>query len=93
MAEVVFEISFGNDGPAGSLTYNLGNSEGRQYLDTVRLFFSKAGIQDKTLAECIQRSRTKASEVLAGDLRVQCRYVNFADRISYEIFSERDVPQ
>ena len=29
---VVFEISFGADGPAGSLTYDVGNSEGRRFL-------------------------------------------------------------
>ena len=90
LADVIFEISVGNDGPAGSLTYNVGNAEGRQHLQTVQLFFSKVGIQDKLFAECIQRSRKNASEVLAGDLKIQCRYANFAGRISYEIFAERD---
>jgi hypothetical protein len=85
---VVFEISFGADGPAGSLTYNIG-SEGRQFIDTMRRFFSRTGVQEKALDDCIKRSRSKASSVLFGDTAIKCRFVSFSDRVAYEIFSER----
>jgi len=89
MPDVVFEISFGTDGPSASLTYHIGNSEGRRFLNTIRLFFSRVGVQEKVLDKCINQSKTKSSEVLAGNLRVKCRFVNFADRVGYEIFAER----
>jgi hypothetical protein len=87
---VVFEISFGPDGPQSSLTYDVGNSEGRQFLRTIRLFFSRLGVEEKTLSECIQQSKSKASEFLTGNWRINCRYVNIADdRVGYEIFADR----
>ena len=85
---VVFEVSFGADGPAGSLTYNIGSSEGRQFLTTVRRFFLRAGVQEQTLDQCINQSKSKSSEVLVGNLRVYCRYAYLADRVAYEIFTE-----
>jgi hypothetical protein len=87
---VVFEISFGPDGLQSSLTYDVGNSEGRQFLHTIRLFFSRLGVQEKALSECIQQSKSKASEFLAGNWRINCRYVNITDdRAGYEIFADR----
>jgi hypothetical protein len=85
---VVFEISFGADGPAGSLTYNIG-SGGRQFIDTMRRFFSQTGVQEKALDECIKRSRSKASSVLLGETAIKCRLVSFADSVAYEISTER----
>src|SRR5437879_3860449 len=41
--DVVFELSFGTDEPAGSLTYNIGNSEGRQFVNAMRLYFLRLG--------------------------------------------------
>lgn len=87
--DVVVELSFGADGPAGSLTYNIENSEGRLFLRTIRLFFSEAGIQEKLLVECINQSKSKSFEVLAGNFLVKCRYADIADRVAYEIFAER----
>jgi hypothetical protein len=86
---VVFEISFGRDGPSGSLTYDIGNSEGRQFFGKMRLFFSRVGVEEKALDECINQSKLKANEFLAGNLLVKCRYTNFADGVGYEIFTER----
>jgi hypothetical protein len=87
-ASVVFEISFGAHGPAGSLTYTIGNSEGRRFLTTVRRFFVQAGVPEKSLEQCIGQSKSKSSEVLVGNFRIHCRYADLADRIAYEIFTE-----
>jgi hypothetical protein len=85
---VVFEISFGADGPAGSLTYDVGNSEGRRFLTTVRRFFVQAGVPEKILERCINQSKSKSSEILVGNFRIHCRYADLADRVAYEIFAE-----
>lgn len=85
---VVFEISFGADGPAGSLTYDIGNSEGRRFLTTVRRFFVQAGVPEKSLEQCINQSKSNSSDVLFGNFRIHCRYADLADRVAYEIFAE-----
>jgi hypothetical protein len=89
---VVFELSFGADGPAGSLTYNVGDPEGRRLLIKLRRFFVTAGAPETVVKQCINRSRSKSSEVLAGNFRIHCRYADLADRVAYEIFVEPQKP-
>ena len=88
-SRVVFELSFGPDGPQGSLSYDIGDSDGRRLLQAIYKFFSSLGIAERDLGDCIRQSKSKASEVLAGAFRVKCRYADVADRVGYEIFSER----
>jgi len=54
----------------------------------VRRFFEKAGVPDKSLEQCITRSRANSSEVLAGNFRIHCRYAELGDRVAYEVFAE-----
>ena len=86
----VFEISYGDEGPASSLTYGSG-SEGYKFLKTIRLFFSRLGVADQAVGECIDKSRSKPSELLAAGLQVKCRYTEFGDHEAYEVFSERQL--
>ena len=83
-ANLVFELSFGADGLAGSLTYNIG-SGGRHFLNTMRIFFSRIGVQEKIFVECINQSKSESVEVLARNFLVKCRYADIADRVAYEI--------
>jgi len=85
---IVFEISYGEYGPASSLTFGYG-SNGQEFLKTIHLFFYRLGVGDKIIDECIDHSRSKPSELSAAGLQVKCRYGDFGDREAYEIFSER----
>ena len=87
--DVVLEASFGDDGPAFSLTYDIGNIEGRQFVNMMRLYFLRVGVPKLVLDKCIARLKSQSSEVVAASLRIKCRYTDFADRIGYEIFVER----
>jgi hypothetical protein len=89
-SNVVFELSFGEDGPAGSLTYNMGNTEGRQFLSSMRLYFLKAGVPKSVLDKCVTQSKS-SSEALAVNGWIKCRYADFVDRVGYEISAERSV--
>ncbi len=71
------------------MSYDIGSSDGRRLLQSIYKFFSKLGIAERDLGDCIRQSKSKASEVLAGAFRVKCRYADIADRVGYEIFSER----
>jgi hypothetical protein len=55
----------------------------------MRLYFLRVGVPKSVLDKCIARSKWQSGEAVAANLRIKCRYTDFADRIGYEIFVER----
>jgi hypothetical protein len=83
------EMSVGEDGPATSLSYDVDNSDGPQFLNLSKGLFESYGVQQKIIDQCIADSVWTPGEVTVGHLRVRCYHWFFADRVGYEIASER----
>src|SRR3982751_4644697 len=71
--DVVFELSFGQGGSGGSLTYNAGSIEGHRFLDAMKVYFS-LGVSKPKIDQCISASRLQSAEIVVRDKIVRCRY-------------------
>jgi hypothetical protein len=86
---VVLELSAGPDGPAGSLTYDFDDPDGRRLLDVLGRFLSLAGVHEAAFKACVQRALWQSGEMIVDGLRVTCRHAELGDRITYEVFALR----
>jgi len=83
------EMSVGEDGPATSLSYDVDNNDGPQFLNLSKSLFESFGVQQKIVDQCIADSVWAPGEATVGHLRIRCYHWHFVDRVGYEISSER----
>ena len=89
-ASAVLELSATKDGISASLTYNDGDPKSTELLAVMRGFFGIAGVDTKSFDRCIRQTHTASGAIGIGDLKLVCQRAEFDNRITYEIFADRE---